>query len=65
MRYETPHLDPLRMFAPYDGKREIGAAAPACPQRPWWWLAVAFAAGGAAAYSMTKPKKGGRGGRIE
>ena len=68
MRYETPHIDPQNRFAHYDPKRELGAlgaAATACPTRPWWWLAAAFVVGGAAGYAMTKPKKKGARGRIE
>jgi hypothetical protein len=68
MRYETPYIGPLELFAGYDPVRELGAVGDAtttCPSRPLWWLAAAAAAGGLVGFAASKRgTKGGRRGRI-
>jgi hypothetical protein len=60
---EVPYTSPgpLWSTAQYNAARQLGAAAtPAtCPDRPWWYLALAAAAAGAVTYYATKPKKKG------
>ena len=38
----------------------LGDAAPACPTRSLWWLALAFGVGAAGAWQYAKSQKKGR-----
>ena len=58
--YRNPH--PLVESAPYY-PLSIGAAAAGCPDRPYWWLVAAAAAGAFAGYAYQKKAKKRRGAR--